>query len=189
MNNAKIFPPNKWELLLSEDREQFLPIQKFIQLARPKTGDVWLDFGSGPGYFTLPLAKHLKKIYALDISKEMLDICRRRAMSASLANIEYLVSDGRIIPIPELEIDTILLANVFHEISDIEKTMLEFRRILKPTGNILIIDWKYKPMSEGPPLEQRIQEKQVINMLKGQGFLPIKNFEIFEKHYFIMFGM
>ena len=45
----------------------FMPIEPYDDVA---------DIGCGPGYFSIPLAKHLVygKLYALDVSDEMLDV-------------------------------------------------------------------------------------------------------------------
>jgi len=51
-----------------------------------------LDIGCGPGTLTIPLAKKVKSVTALDISVEMLKHLRSSALKCNLNNIVYLNS-------------------------------------------------------------------------------------------------
>ena len=61
----------------------FMPIDPYDHVA---------DIGCGPGYFSIPLAKHLVygKLYSLDILDEMLDVLRERVAEQNLGNMEIL---------------------------------------------------------------------------------------------------
>jgi len=48
-----------------------------------------IDMGAGTGAFALHAAKHCKRIYAVDVSKVMLDYCRQKAERAGLKNIVF----------------------------------------------------------------------------------------------------
>jgi SAM-dependent methyltransferase len=63
-------------------------------LARIEVKPEWsvLDIGCGPGTLTIPLAKKVKSITALDISSEMLKFLKINADKSGLNNINYLVS-------------------------------------------------------------------------------------------------
>ncbi len=52
-----------------------------------------LDLGSGYGNITIPLAKHYKKVIAVDTSLELLQFVKLRAESEGLTNIEYVHAD------------------------------------------------------------------------------------------------
>jgi len=52
--------------------------------------DKVLDIGCGPGTLTIPLAKKVKKVTALDISKKMLEIVSEKAQKFKLKNIDYI---------------------------------------------------------------------------------------------------
>ncbi|MDD5015040.1 MAG: class I SAM-dependent methyltransferase [Atribacterota bacterium] len=49
-----------------------------------------LDIGCGPGTLTIPLAKKVKSVTALDVSGEMLKLLRERAKEEGLNNITYI---------------------------------------------------------------------------------------------------
>jgi len=49
-----------------------------------------LDIGCGPGTLTMPLAKKVKSVTALDVSEEMLKLLKERAKREGLDNIIYV---------------------------------------------------------------------------------------------------
>lgn len=51
-----------------------------------------LDVGCGTGMYTLRIAREARKVFALDVSENMLDILRKDAKSLGLHNIEYILS-------------------------------------------------------------------------------------------------
>jgi ubiquinone/menaquinone biosynthesis C-methylase UbiE len=49
-----------------------------------------MDFGCGPGYFAIELAKRAKMVIAVDLSSEMLKIAQNKASKAGVSNIQFL---------------------------------------------------------------------------------------------------
>src|SRR5512135_861184 len=61
-----------------------------VRILRPflRDGDTALDIGSGPGFFTVPMARMVGEhglVVAVDVQQEMLDRTRRRAERAGVA--------------------------------------------------------------------------------------------------------
>lgn len=183
----KIFPSKKWERLVSPEREEKMSVKKFFDISSPKSDEVWADIGCGPGYFTLPLSKKVKKVLAVDINQKMIDICKQRSERFSLFNIEFIKSESDILPIDSNLLDNILLVNVYHEFPDRSKTNLELERILKSNGKLFVIDWYSKQMDYGPPLEHRISEDILIKELKSAGFYLVENYDIYNDNYTLEF--
>jgi 23S rRNA (uracil1939-C5)-methyltransferase len=53
-------------------------------------GQIVVDFGCGPGYFTVELAKKAGKVVAVDLSSEMLEKAKGKAAKAHATNVEFL---------------------------------------------------------------------------------------------------
>jgi len=183
----KVFPHGNWERLVSLDRYTRTSPEIFLNSAAPDPADIWADIGCGPGFFTLPLAAKVARMLAVDISREMLDICRQRAEEAGANNIEYLsVIDARL-PMDDNAVDHLLLANVLHEFDDREKTISELKRVLRPGGMLYIIDWKYEEMDAGPPLAHRLAEEQAVKEVTAGGFQARPALPLYTSHYTLPF--
>ena len=94
--------------------------------------DTVMDFGCGPGFFTIELAKKAKNVVAVDVSPEMLKKAQNKAKKAHQENIKFLQSDGKTIQLDDGTVDLILLVTVFHEVGDSGTVLKEFSRVLKP---------------------------------------------------------
>lgn len=78
-----------------------------------------LDAGCGPGRITLPLAKSVGpsgKVVALDGEEEMLVKVRKKALTACLNNIQYLLAELGTGNLPQNEFDWAILVSVLGEI-------------------------------------------------------------------------
>ncbi len=64
-----------------------LYVKQFISLLKPNSDWSVLDVGSGPGTLTVPLAKLVKKVTAIDYSSKMLDLLKEQIESQTLSNV------------------------------------------------------------------------------------------------------
>jgi ubiquinone/menaquinone biosynthesis C-methylase UbiE len=181
------FPSENWEVLLNKERQQWQNVDKFIEIVKPKKDEVWADIGCGPGYFALPLAKKVKKLYAIDLEEKMLNVCRERAKQENLENIEFLKSEESKIPLEDNSVDVVLLANIYHELHHPKEFLNELKRILKENGKVIVMDWHPVPSPSGPPLEERIPEEKVLQEIQKEGFQLLEKHDIYPYHYFLIF--
>jgi ubiquinone/menaquinone biosynthesis C-methylase UbiE len=100
---------------------------------------VVVDFGCGPGYFTVPLARIAQKVIAVDVSSAMLDKAAAHAKGNGL-HVELIQADGTRIDLADACADEILLVHVFHEVEFADKVLGEFLRVLKPLGRLIIVE-------------------------------------------------
>jgi ubiquinone/menaquinone biosynthesis C-methylase UbiE len=122
------------------------PIRRWIQSPKElieKLGitsiDTVMDFGCGPGFFTIELAKSAKSVVAVDVSPEMLKKAQNKTKKSRVENVRFLQSDGKTLRLDEGSVDLILLITVFHEVGDGATVLKEFSRVLKPTGRLTIV--------------------------------------------------
>ncbi len=181
------FPTEEWQHLVSPERETWQNPKELVNATNPDKEEVWADLGCGPGYFTLPLAERVKKVYAIDYEERMLDLCRYRAESMGLKNIEYVLCTEEKIPLPSEEVNVSLLANLLHELVNPEAFLEEVRRITKHGGKIILIDWQPVPSPAGPPLEKRIPKEKALNLLIRMGFRHLSDLDTYPYHYLLVF--
>ena len=120
--------PNTWKTSLINGM-----MSKYI-----KNGSAILEVGPGAGRWTEILQKLAGKLISADISEKPLALCRERFRG--LENIKYYLIEGRLDFIDDNVIDFIWSYDVFVHINptDIEKYIIDFRRILRPGGCAVI---------------------------------------------------
>ena len=69
-------------------RRLFQPPYELIEKLGINPTDVVVDFGCGPGYYTIELAKNAKKVEAVDLSPEMLKNAQRKAEKAGMKIVQ-----------------------------------------------------------------------------------------------------
>ncbi len=128
--------------LLFTIRDFILPRQEILKEVELQPGFQVLDFGCGPGSYTLLAAKQVGatgRVYAVDIQPLAVQHVETIAARQGLTNIVGIQSDGAT-GLSEASIDVILLYDIFHMFSDPRKILAELHRVLKPAGRLSIND-------------------------------------------------
>ena len=104
--------------------------------------DVLIDFGSGTGIFTVQAARRCKMVYAVDVSKAMLDYAKTKAEKAGVSNINFFLGGFLNFEIEEEAVDFITTTFAFHHIPDFWKGIALKRlcKMLKSGGRLYIHD-------------------------------------------------
>jgi ubiquinone/menaquinone biosynthesis C-methylase UbiE len=140
-----------------------------------KEGQTVLDFGCGPGSYTIPAAVIVGekgKVYALDIHPLAIKAVEKKANKKGLTNIAAILSD-RDTGLPDESVDVILLYDVFHEIKDKQALLKELHRVLKPDGFLSVDDHHFKAdelveaVKEYGLFSLREHDKKLLNFKKG----------------------
>jgi len=121
-------------------RRWYQPPSELIGKIGLTQNDTVMDFGCGPGFFTVELAKKAKSVVAVDLSPEMLQKAQKKAAKSQVKNIQFLQSDGINLQLGDGSVDFILLVTVFHEVGDVESVLKEFWRVTKPGGRLAIVE-------------------------------------------------
>jgi len=177
------FNPHHIARLLNGRRLREVKPRQFLLKAGLCKGQVFVDMGCGPGFFTLPAARIVGvkgMAYAVDTEPLMLESLKKRNPPA---NVRCIVSAESSVPLPDNISDFILLAHVLHEAGDKLAFVFELKRLLKTGAKVLILDWKKKKEAEGPPFAERLTIKEVKALLKEAGFVCIKSTSLNQSHY------
>jgi len=133
--------PYQWAFtLLLPLRNIFLSPKQLIKRLELKENYFVLEVGSGPGYFSLPVARKLiaGKLYLADIQQEMLDYAKKRFKKRKLENVEYYLCNGETFSFSDNFFDIIYMVAVIGEVENKESYIKEFYRMLKPDGILSI---------------------------------------------------
>ena len=135
------------------------------------------DIGCGPGYLTLPLAKHAYdgKVYAIDPRKEMLDIVRQRVDSARLGNVDFVLSKRIKVPLNDDVLDGTVVSDVLTAAPRPRSLLKEVYRLLRGGGWLAIIDWISPNNSDGSENvgDGRLPAERVADMASEIGFTKV----------------
>ena len=127
-------------------RDALWPPVRILQEAGVKPGMTVLDFGCGPGSFTLAAAGLVGpegRVYAFDIHPLALASVRRGAAKRSLNNV-HAIDSGALGGIPHGSVDLILLYDVLHDIPGDASALANLRQLLKLRGVLSVSDHHLK---------------------------------------------
>lgn len=185
------FDPAWAQRLLSPERERLLPPAAILELLEAGPGQTAADIGCGPGFLSLPLARAVApgggRVLACDISPEMLAMLRRRAEEAGIAALETFESGESSLPLPDASCDRVLLVCLLHELAAPAAFLGEVRRVLRPGGRGLAVDWQARESPFGPPLRSRVPADQAREWLEAAGLSPEAAADVGPHSYGIVF--
>ena len=169
------FDHRKMDMLMGADRQARWNPSTFINRFDIHPGASVLDLGSGPGFWTFPLADKVGAqgaVWALDVSREMLDELAKRNPSKQ---VRLLQSELPKIDLPDLSLDWIWAAFVFHEVTPPQKLADGMFRVAKAEGVVAVLDWRPDAAGEsGPPRHHRLSVEQVAGFLREAGFRSVE---------------
>ncbi|MEK6681103.1 MAG: class I SAM-dependent methyltransferase [Nitrospirota bacterium] len=177
------FDPKKIDILISEERKKELDPSKYLKEKGLKKGMAFADIGCGPGFFVFPASEIVGKtgrVYALDTQQEMLNELKKRRPSE---NIIILKSEETELPVQDKAVDIAIMVFVLHEVHHPVDFLKEVKRILKPSGRLIVIDWEKKVEEKGPPFEERIPKEKAETLFQEAGFEIIGKGNLNPSHY------
>jgi len=100
-----------------------------------------LDVGCGTGEFErLMLSEHPgQRMAGVDVADKMLEIARRKCQGYS--NVSFLSASASELPFPDNSFDVVVSASALHYFDKPVVSLVEMRRVLKPQGCAIILDW------------------------------------------------
>jgi ubiquinone/menaquinone biosynthesis C-methylase UbiE len=111
--------------------------RKSLAKAQLRKGMSVVDYGCGPGSFTIPAAEIVGqegKVFAVDIHPLAIRNVEEKARRRGLQNVEAILVQGYDTGIGESSIDRVLLIDTIHAIDDPDALFREIHRMLKPDG-------------------------------------------------------
>ena len=118
--------------------------QKVVQLASPSPGENVLDVGCGTGTLAIAIRPRVRQgeVHGIDASPEMIEVAKEKAAKAG-AEIDFQVALVEAIPFPDASFDLVTSSLMLHHLPDDlkRKGFAEIRRVLKPGGRFLAMDF------------------------------------------------
>ena len=146
-------------------------------------GDVVADVGCGSGYYARRMARRVQPggtVYCEDIQPEMLEIMQQLADAEDVTGIETVLGTSTDPMLPEGEIDWIIIADVYHEMSEPEPMLAGIRESLSPGGRVALLEYRVEDgTGDQIKADHTMSVRQVLNEWQAAGF------ELVELHDFL----
>jgi phosphatidylethanolamine/phosphatidyl-N-methylethanolamine N-methyltransferase len=110
-----------------------------IKLLEAKPGDRILEVGVGTG-LNLPLYPRDCDVTGVDISEGMLRKAEERVRTLGMGRAKLMVMDGSRLEFADNSFDRVIATYVISAVPDPVKTLLEMRRVCKPSGHLVILN-------------------------------------------------
>ena len=139
-----------------------------------RPGDVVADVGCGSGYYARRMARRVLPggtVYCEDIQPEMLEIMRQRAADEGVTGIEAVLGTPTDPQLPAGAVDWIIIADVYHEMSDPGPMLAGIRRALSPRGRVALLEYRVEDgTGDQIKADHTMSVRQVLMEWQAAGF-------------------
>jgi len=156
-----------------------------------RRGQVVAEIGSGPGYFTLRLARAVGpsgRVYAVDPEPSVLDVLRQRLRRFGIHNVTPVLGLGDDPLLPPGACHLALIVNAYHHFEDGPALLRRLARSLVARGRVVNIDWATRETPVGPPLERRVAAAAFLRDARRVGFTLTGERRALPHQYFLELG-
>ena len=165
------------------------PTLVFDRLALDKHA-VFLDIACGFGRYALTAAEIMGNdgiVYAIDLWPQGIAALQQEAVKKNIGNIWVSVGDvSQRLPLRDNSIDVCLMATVLHDLVETGKekpALKEIARVLRPVGELFVIEFKKIEGPPGPPIGIRLSGEQVEDIVTPFGFQAIGSSSVGDFNY------
>jgi ubiquinone/menaquinone biosynthesis C-methylase UbiE len=149
-----------------------------------------VDIGAGSGFYSFDAGRRVGntgRVYAVDVQKDLLERLRAAGASQGLRNIEVIWGNAEKLGGTKLKegiADRAIASNVLFQIEKPDDFCLELKRVLKPGGKLLVVDW-----SEGSALSPKtlVPIATAQALFEKAGFKLEQSFNAGDHHYGLIF--
>jgi len=124
-------------------------LERLVELTKPQKTWRALDVATGGGHVAYTFAPHVERMWATDITQEMLDMVKGEAQKRGLANLRTAYAKAEALPFEDASFDLVTCRIAPHHFDSIPAFLAEVHRVLKPTGLLAVVDNVVPPGSTG----------------------------------------
>jgi ubiquinone/menaquinone biosynthesis C-methylase UbiE len=115
-------------------------LERLVALTSPQNSWHALDVATGGGHVAYTFAPHVARVWATDITQEMLDLVKAEAQKRDLRNIRTAYAKAEALPFEDKSFDLVTCRIAPHHFDSILEFLSEVRRVLKSNGVFAVVD-------------------------------------------------
>jgi ubiquinone/menaquinone biosynthesis C-methylase UbiE len=170
------------------ERRRWQDPEAILETIGLKAGDVFVDVGCGGGFFALPAARIVGpkgKVYGCDVNPDSIAALKKQAAKEDLKNLDAAAAKAEAyLPGKEMA-DYVFYGIALHDFQDQAKVLANARRILKPSGKLINLDWKKEDVPFGPPSSIKFSIEKASKLIEAAGFKIVSVEDSGPYHYLI----
>src|SRR6266536_1092182 len=126
--------------LTSKPHAKGKSLERLVELVKPQPGWRALDVATGAGHTAYAFAPHGARVWASDITEEMLALVREEIAKRKLGNVRVAYAKAESLPFEDASFDLVTCRIAPHHFDSIARFLDEARRVLKPGATLAITD-------------------------------------------------
>jgi ubiquinone/menaquinone biosynthesis C-methylase UbiE len=134
------FGANAAEYLTSKPHAEGKSLDRLVALTRPQPHWHVLDVATGAGHTAYAFAPHVARVWASDITDEMLNLVRGELAKRELGNVRIAHAKAEALPFEDGAFDLVTCRVAPHHFDSIPSFLDETRRVLKRDGTFALVD-------------------------------------------------
>jgi ubiquinone/menaquinone biosynthesis C-methylase UbiE len=135
--------------LTSKPHAQGKSLDRMVALARPQPDWRGIDVATGAGHTAYAFAPHVARMWATDITDEMLNLVRGEIAKRGLRNMRVANARAESLPFEDASFDLVTCRIAPHHFESIPAFLDEAKRVLKPGGTLALVDNVVPPGTAG----------------------------------------
>jgi ubiquinone/menaquinone biosynthesis C-methylase UbiE len=177
---------NRWDdrsrqlRLLSPERERLFPRARVLELLALSEGMTVVDVGAGGGYLEEELAiavGRAGRVVAIDPSPRARELLLERFQNDAHRQVVVQEGTAGATGLPAGSVHRMVWMALYHELLDggrdpdgDRQGLYEARRVLRPGGRLVVVDWRPGAPGFGPPGSERVDAEVAAARAVSAGF-------------------
>jgi SAM-dependent methyltransferase len=126
--------------LTSKPHAKGKSLERLVELTSPQKGWSVLDVATGGGHVAYTFAPHVARVWATDITQEMLDMVKAETGKRGLANVRTTYAKAEALPFEDGSFDLVTCRIAPHHFDSIPQFLSEVHRVLKAGAVTALVD-------------------------------------------------
>jgi ubiquinone/menaquinone biosynthesis C-methylase UbiE len=113
----------------------------------------------------------------------------RRVRDAGVRNVQSVLSEPDDPLLPDRSVDRFVIVDTWHHIEKQVEYLAHIKKMLKPGGQVVMIDYQKRELPVGPPMTMKISREDLVRQMEANGFRLVKEHTFLPYQYFLLFAV